>query len=534
VAQSTRLGIARRWTALAVAVLLLNASLTFRNIWPTPAVRWGGDLSIELALATLVLAAAWRWYGPVPRVVLRVGAVLWTLLIVGRYVDVIGPSLYGRDINLYWDLRFIPDVAAMFLSVNPLLIGVAVAAAAALVLMYLAVLWAMGRMVHAVATVRERRLLIGAAALVVMLFGVRTLDAEWPGPSFTRPVTGSYAHQARLAMTAMTVAKSLPATPPLDSDLSLVAGADVLLTFMESYGAITYERSAFADALAGSRLDLEAAIREGGNDVVSAYLESPTFGGSSWFAHLSLLSGVDVGDPDSNALLMSQKRPTLVTAFHRRGYRTVAMMPGLWQLWPEGAFYGFDDIYGGERLGYRGPEFGWWAIPDQYTFAKLRELELGSGERPPAFVFFPTISTHTPFTPAPPYQKDWSRIVSAKPYDLADIEQAFNQQPDWTNLSPSYVEAMRYGFESISGFLRQQHAGRDFVMILLGDHQPPALVSGEGASWDVPVHVIASRRAVLDRLLANGFQPGLTPQGRPIARMHAFLPVLLDAFGDRE
>jgi len=33
----------------AAAVALLNASLSFQNIWPTPAIRWEGELSIELA-----------------------------------------------------------------------------------------------------------------------------------------------------------------------------------------------------------------------------------------------------------------------------------------------------------------------------------------------------------------------------------------------------------------------------------------------------------------------------------------------------
>jgi hypothetical protein len=521
----------RRRAALALAVLLLNVSLTFRNIWPTPAVKWSGDLSIELAIAILGLAVAWRWCGAVRRGWVRGVAVVWTLLVVGRYVDVTAPALYGRDINLYWDLRFVPDVAAMFLTANPALVGVLVALAALLVVLYFVVSWALRRIVRAMDEQAERRLVVGTAAAAAVLFGVGMLDPDWPGPSFTKPVTASYVDQARLAATAVAKAKSLPDTPPFDSDLSLVAGADVLLTFMESYGAITYQRPAFDEALADSRAELDAAIRAGGREVVSAYVQSPTFGGSSWFAHLSLLSGIDVRDPDTNALLMAQKRDTLVTLFDRHGYRTVAIMPGLWQLWPEGAFYRFDDIYGGERLGYRGPEFGWWAIPDQFAFARLRELELGDGDRPPSFVFFPTVSTHTPFTPAPPYQPDWQRVVSAEPYDVADVEHAFNQLPDWTNLSPSYVNAVQYGFASITGFLRE-HRGRDFVMILLGDHQPPALVTGEGASWDVPVHVIASRRAVLERLLTHGFRRGLRPEGRSIARMHALLPILLDAFGN--
>ena len=57
-----------------------------------------------------------------------------------------------------------------------------------------------------------------------------------------------------------------------------------------------------------------------------------------------------------------------------RGYRTLAMMPGLWYPWPEGAFYGFDAIYGEREVDYRGPEFGWWRIPDQFTFARVKTL----------------------------------------------------------------------------------------------------------------------------------------------------------------
>jgi hypothetical protein len=49
----------------------------------------------------------------------------------------------------------------------------------------------------------------------------------------------------------------------------------------------------------------------------------------------------------------------------------------------------------------------------------------------------------------------------------------------------------------------------------------------------VPVHVIASRAAVLDRLLSAGFTTGLTSARHPIGRMHQLLPMLLEAFGDK-
>ena len=228
---------------------------------------------------------------------------------------------------------------------------------------------------------------------------------------------------------------------------------------------------------------------------------------------------------------MAQERDTLVTVFQRGGYRALAIAPGLLVPWPEGAFYGFDEIYDHERLGYRGPPFGWWSINDQYALARVDRLEIEPRDREPRFVFFTTITTHAPFTPAPPYQPDWERVVSTRPYDDDELWEAWSEQPDWLNLGPSYVQALRYAYATIGGYLRLR-GDRDLVMILVGDHQPPALVSGEGASWDVPVHVVAGRPALLDRLRGHGFADGLSPGGATLARMDTLLALFLDAFGD--
>ena len=91
---------------------------------------------------------------------------------------------------------------------------------------------------------------------------------------------------------------------------------------------------------------------------------------------------------------------------------------------------------------------------------------------------FPTLSTHFPFSPTPPYQPDWQRMASDDPYDGPEIVKAYADEPDWMNFSPGYVNAMAYDLASIGGYLRK-HADRDLVMVVLGDHQPPAAVSGD-------------------------------------------------------
>jgi len=523
----------RLWPFVAGAVFLLNASVTFDNVWPTPKIRWGYALSIELAIVVLILVAAGGRAGLVTR---RALPALWVTLIAGHYLDVTGHGLYGRDFNLYWDAQHLGNVGAMLARAAPwwlialsLLVGVLAITAS-----YVAARLTFAIVGEAVQR-RASRLVLGVlSAAVIVLFAGQMLGPFPTPPAFADPVTPAYARQARYVLATLgprVAGPSLPASPALDADLGGLEGADVFLVFVESYGAVTFDTPSMAAALADSRAGLERAVSETGRQMVSAYADSPTFGASSWLAHLTLLSGVEVRDQYAYTSLMSSGRETLVTSFARRGYRTVALMPGMRQAWPEGAFYGFDAIYGYDSLAYDGPRFGWWTIPDQYALAKLDALEGTRHPRAPLFVVFPTSTTHAPFGPVAPYHTDWSRLLADEAYEEERVERALSNRPDLTNLRPSYVHAMAYEYATLAGYLRE-HAGDALVMIAIGDHQPAAAVSGAEASWLVPVHVIASRDELLTDLEARGFRPGLQPQRPPIGGMHALVPILLQAFDD--
>ncbi len=517
--------------SLLAALLVLDASLAFDNVWPTPAIAWRGELSIELAVMILVLAVAARLRRVPSSRTLSWIAAGWVLLVVGHYADVTAPALYGRDVNLFWDLRFIPDVVRMVTTVSRagLVVATLVAGVAALALVYVAIRAAWRRIGVGMTRPRERLAMTIAATLAVVVFvGQQANEHTLQTPRFAAPITAAYARQVRFAVTALTASAYVPPSPPMDGPLASVRGADVFVVFIEAYGEVTYSRPEIASALTGARADLAAAVRDTHRQVVSAFVESPTFGGSSWLAHISLLSGIEVRDPDRNARLMTERRETLPRAFERNGFRTVALMPGLRIGWPEGAFYGFDEIYGADRLKYRGPEFGWFAIPDEYSLERLDALEVAKPDRPPLFVFFPTISTHFPFNPIPPYQPDWSRMTDPHPYDGPAIVKAYGREMDWVNFTPAYADAIAYDLRTLAGYLRLR-ADRDLVMVVLGDHQPAAAVSGEHASWNVPVHVVAARSPVLDRLRANGFVDGLAP-AQAIGKMNGLTSMLLDAF----
>lgn len=524
------------WAALAFALALLNAALTLVNVWPTPFVRLSGDVSPELMGVVAALTLSWRSLAARPAHVVRALAGLWVALLVGRYADVTAQSMWGRPINLYWDVPHLPSVGAMLSTVaHPALVaGVVAAVVLVPTLLYLPLRWAFARVVDATASASLRRamlVLVGITGLVGAVQRIGDPVPQWPGVA--TPVTLVWARQAvQVAYEASGAGvQALGAPAQLASSLAAVKPADVLLLFVESYGAVSWERPAFAQALAAPRRELDAAIRDTGRGVVSTYLDSPTFGGESWLAHISLLSGTEIRDGGANLRLMAQDRDTVPKAFGRAGYRTVAVMPGIRGAWPQGAFYGFDTIIDANAMPYEGPSFGWWDVTDQYCLALVDARELAPADRPPVFVVFPTLSTHTPFTPTPPYQPDWSRMLTPTPYDQAALDETWHIQPDWLDMGPDYVRALTYAYRTFAGYLRLR-ADRDLIVILVGDHQPPALVSGEGAPWHVPMHVIASRTAVLERLVARGFTRGLAPV-RPVrSKMHEVVPALLDAFGD--
>src|SRR6187431_1114951 len=99
---------------LIPALVLIDAALTFENVWPTPAIRWTGDLSVELAVGVLAMAIAACWFRAISPRAVRWLAMLAVILVIGHYADVTSQALFGRPINLYWDSRHLTNVGAMF------------------------------------------------------------------------------------------------------------------------------------------------------------------------------------------------------------------------------------------------------------------------------------------------------------------------------------------------------------------------------------------------------------------------------------
>ena len=107
--------------------------------------------------------------------------------------------------------------------------------------------------------------------------------------------------------------------------------------------------------------------------------------------------------------------------------------------------------------------------------------------------------------------------------------------PDADRVRAAYADAIQYSLESVVAFLTA-YADDDLVVVLVGDHQPATIVSGDDPGHDVPVTVIARDPAVLDAIGPAGadwgWDPGLRPSDNaPVWRMDELRGRFLRAYG---
>lgn len=533
----------RRIIRPLIALILLNGMLSFREWWPTPGILPDHRLSTEFVWLWLSLLALLAWRGKVSAHVVNGLALIYLLLVLGRYGDVTVPSLFGRPINLYWDGAQIPRF--LWVSAQEM----AWWQSAAIVSAALLAFWGLFSLLRSLITVVAREaapyalrshwvwaVTMGAVALsVANLAGVK---ATWP--VISKPVIPTYWRQAKLLAAAFSQdgqATLLPAKTVVDtamaanteSPLAALNGRDVYLIMLESVGAITYDDRQAHEQLQPRRAQFLQEVKASGRQVVSAFFRSPTFAGGSDLAQLGLLSGIDLSDPMRHDLLLTTQRPTLISLFRKQGYQTFGVYPALDWAWPESAFYGFDVFLERRDFGYNGPAMGFWAVPDQFSAARFEQLHPRLSSTPPRFVFFPTITCHLPFNPVPPFQPEWNKVLSAQPFAAEELAQALAEKPDWLNMAPSYVRMVNYTYQWLGAYFRQPEQ-REAIYILVGDHQPAANITGEGASWDVPVHIVSRDKKLLANFVKQGFQSGMEPNRQALGALHDLTGMMLTSF----
>jgi hypothetical protein len=125
---------------------------------------------------------------------------------------------------------------------------------------------------------------------------------------------------------------------------------------------------------------------------------------------------------------------------------------------------------------------------------------------------------------------DWSRLADGRVFGQVP---ALHFDTNWSNLrdgADAYVNAIAYSLRVISEYVTEFDLGNSLV-IVLGDHQPVADMTGGSASTAVPIHIISRQSNLVDVFRRRGFQNGMqpAPAGGDYG-MESFLPALLTDF----
>jgi phosphatidylglycerophosphate synthase len=383
---------------------------------------------------------------------------------------------------------------------------------------------------------RSRSLRVCAALCAAWAVAAAT---GWPaGPRGTVAGTGAVGaatHQVAMARTDLgeqaAFARGLTTDAlhdvPGQELLRGLRGKDVLVVFVESYGRVALEGDPQVTAPVDAALtDASARLGALGWSARSGWLTSPTFGGISWLAHSTLQTGLWVDSQGRYDRLLASPRGSLSRAFGEAGWQTVADVPANTSDWPEGErFYGFDRTYDARDVGYAGPRLGYARIPDQYTLRAFADRELRPGHAP-VMAEIDLVTSHVPWSPLP-------RLLDGD--DIGDgsvygTPRGLDEAGAGGGLHAAYGRSIAYSWRSLVSFL--EAAGHDdLVLVVLGDHQPSALVSGRDAGHDVPVTVMARDPEVVARAAGWGWGAGIRPRSdAPVWRMDQFRDRFVSAY----
>ncbi|MGZ0079491.1 sulfatase-like hydrolase/transferase [Methylomonas sp. YC3] len=287
-------------------------------------------------------------------------------------------------------------------------------------------------------------------------------------------------------------------------------GKDVLVVFIESYGRTVLDKADYAAHIRPLLQQSSADLAANGLSARSAYLTSPTYGGISWLAHGTLMSGLWINSQTRYDRLVMSQRPSLNRLFHRAGWRTVAVQPAHTMAWPQGEYFGYDRIYAAQDLGYQGQTFNWITMPDQYTLSALQALERKPGARQPLMAELALISSHAPWTPLPELVQ-WDQVGDGSIFNQARV----GDTPEvvWQNterIREQYRKSIEYALANIISYAIN-YGDDNLVLLVLGDHQPAPFVTCESDSHDVLVHLISRDSKVMDAIKEWQWTDGMLP-----------------------
>jgi phosphatidylglycerophosphate synthase len=492
----------------------------------------------------LVLVAVALVLPPRPRRI--VAAVAGILLVVVTFAKILNMAFYefdDRAFNPVFDWASIASaLGAIRDSIGPALTDVGLAALGLGLILLACAITAATIHITTVAARHRRATVRGLAALTAVWAVCAGLSLQLiPGsPIASTSAAGLAVAQVRATQAAIqdqrlfqqTIRSPDPeARVPASDLLTGLRGKDVIIAFVESYGQVSLQGTTFSAGIDAALRQDNASLASGGWSTQSAWVNAPSYGGTSQLAHSTLQAGVWVNSTQRYAQLIGTSRFTLSDAFDKAGWRTVSDSPTN-GAWPPGKyFYHFDELLGRSNVGYHGPTFSYSPMPDQYTLAAFQRLELAPGHKP-VMAEIDLTSSHWPWAPLPT-MVPWNKVgdgsifdpMPAKGPSRTTVERNANLERQ------SYGTSMQYTMQALTSWVTELN-DPNLVLILLGDEEPDTPISTPGrTSHEVPISIIAHDPSVFRQIASWRWQQGLLPGGSaPLEPMSAFRNQFLDAF----
>jgi hypothetical protein len=457
----------------------------------------------------------------VPRAVHVALALFFVTVRFFRVADGISARSYGKRFDLYVNLNLLPEVPRLLrttLSAGEVwTLGLAVVAGMTLVgVLSYAALRVAAECLREAKT--QRFCALASLAFVMFSLVPARLRGSVRPPAamaFGRLVdeartvvhaSGAYERERHAIQAARATFARMP------NNLVRLDGNDVLLFIIESYGETVLEDSAYVSKIRRQYEAFDRELGERGYAIASTVLDSPTFGGRSWFAHAALDTGLRVEDQHSFEALSAQNPLTIADLFRAAGYRTILAQPAT-ERRATREYLRFDRAYYADGFDYRGPELGWGKLPDQFVIDAVQRREL-SDRTVSHFVEYALTTSHVPWLAEASVLDDWSRIGDGSVFATLPITRHATK---WTNVdqaSDAYLDAIVYDLEVLRRYLASE-LHNDTLVIIVGDHQPPGGVTRSSSGYGVPVHVLSRKEALVAPFRARGYASGMRPASNP-------------------
>jgi phosphatidylglycerophosphate synthase len=536
---SPRARLAVRFTIAALALALLWFALLLPD--RLYQISFGAFVRIPIELLVLVAVALVlpRWPR---RIVAIIAGILFSVLILAKFLNMGYYDLLDRAFNPVTDWAEIDQARGVLQAAigTQLTFVVAIVLVIGLALLVGAIIVAT---IHLTAVAaRHRRGTVRGLAALTAIWGLSaglSLQLIPGSPIASDSETGLAVAQVRATQAALADPRVFgqaihspdpEAAIPAADLLTGLRGKDVLVVFVESYGQVAVQGTSFSPGVDAVLRKQNSMLTSAGWSTRSAWEGSPTSGGVSWLGHSTLQSGLWVNSQQRYDEIIASQRFTLSDAFNKAGWRTVADDPED-DDWPPGnTFYHYDQLYNRSNVGYKGPDFSYSAMPDQYMYAEFQRLELTPGHQP-VFAEIDTTSSHTPWVPLPS-MVPWNQVGDGSVFDsqrgtAAEVARVWSN----TNTVRQYFgQSIQYSMTALTSWVTELN-DPNLVLFLVGDEQPHSTVSGNAPNNEVPISVITRAPSVLKQMSSWNWQNGLLPtSGAPLEPMDAFRNQFLNTF----